>query len=507
MSIPDLISRLEQADAIVREGFDDNAPPGFALGVVFQGMPVLESHYGYADLETRRPVTSNTVFRIGSISKTFTAIAIMQLWERGCFDLHDPITDYLKAFEIHPPRSDAPAITIHHLLTHTSGLGRGETFREFVDTYGHFSGRWKSRFGSLNEFYGPHGLHPMIPAGEKYSYSNNGYAILGQLIEDVSGLSFADYMHQHVFDTLGMTASDVVMGAGVQCALASGYRGRSGQYVAIRPTEILQQGAGALMCSLKDMMTFVIAVIRQDERLLRAETWQLIQQPHWQLDPRLWADAYGIQFYTLGGHRIYNQSGGAGGFNANLTFSPDHQLGIVTLSNRTLTIETYRIAKVLMRYLLDVRPAISEADRRASSPRLSKDQLETFTGYYAPSSGWKTNIDFYTDVGFAGVMITLEDGLLRMRSDLGRLADGIHLYPDADDPYLFHGQLGSGRPFIFHRSTTGQIDGLLFDFHHHLHRRPLTTTLKHRLRQVMGWSIVALILLGVLLNRMRKSRH
>ncbi|MAU12695.1 MAG: hypothetical protein CL607_22930 [Anaerolineaceae bacterium] len=507
MSIPDLTSRLEHADDIVREGFGDNPPPGFALGVVDESVPVLESHYGYADLETRQPITSNTVFRIGSISKTFTAIAVMQLWERGCFELNDPINDYLKAFGLHPPNSDAPAITIHHLLSHTSGLGRGETFREFVDVYGHFSGRWKSRFRSLNEFYGPQGLHPMIPAGEKYSYSNNGYAILGQLIEDVSGLSFADYMRQQVFDSLGMTASDVVMRGGVGRALAGGYRGRSGQYVPIRPTEILQQGAGALLCSLKDLMSFVIALIRQDERLLRTETWQLMQQPHWQLDPRLWAEAYGVQFYTLEEHKIYNQSGGAGGFNANITFSPDHQLGIVTLSNRTLTIETYRIAKALMRHLLDARPAISEADRHASSPRLSKNQLESFTGYYAPSPGWKINIDFYTDFGFAGVTIAIEDGLLRMHTDLGRLADGIHLYPDADDPYLFHGQLGGWCPFIFHRSARGQIDGLLFDFHHHLHRHPLTTSLKHRLRYVMGWSLATIILLGVLLHRMRKSRY
>lgn len=507
MSILNMMSRLEHADTIVREGFGNNPPPGFALGVVYQGMPALESHYGYADLETRHPVTSNTVFRIGSISKTFTAVAIMQLWEQGCFELNDQVNDYLNAFGIHPPSSDAPAITIHHLLSHTSGLGRGETIREFIDVYGHFTGRWQSRFQSLNEFYGSRGLHPMIPAGVKYSYSNNGYAILGQLIEDVSRLPFRDYIRQHVFEPLGMTASDVVMSMKVRPALAQGYRGRFGQYVPIRPTEILQQGAGALMCSLKDMMTFVIALIQQDERLLRKDTWQLMQQPHWQLDPRLWADAYGVQFYMLEGHRIYTQTGGAGGFNANITYSPDHQLGIIALSNRTLTVETYWIAKKLIRHLLDASPVISEADHSASSPHLSSDHLESFTGYYAPSPGWKTNIDLYTDLGFDGIHIIVENGLLKMYTDFGRLADGIHLYPDADDPYLFYGQPGDWYPFIFQRNATGQIDGLMFDFHHHLHRRPVAVSLKHRLKHGMWWGIAAIILLVALLRRMSKSRQ
>ena len=507
MLMSDVEARLAHSDEIIREGFGDNPPPGFALGVVYQGIPVLESHYGYADLESRHPVTSNMVFRIGSVSKIFTTIAIIQLWERGCFALDDPVNSYLNAFGIHPPTMDAPPVTIHHLLAHTSGLGRGETLRELLEAYGHFSGRWNPRFNSLNAFYGSAGLRPMIAAGEKYSYSNNGYAILGQLVEDVSGLPFAEYMRQHVFDPLDMAQSDVVLSDRTIPTLATGYRGKVGQYVPIRPTELLQQGAGSLMCSLKDMMTFVTALIRHDERLLRADAWHLMLQPHWQLDPRLWAEAYGTQFYMLDEHRIYNQAGGAGGFNTNLIFSPDHQLGIIALSNRTLTIEAYRITKKLMHHLLNAAPVISQSDRRASSPHLSFDQMESFTGYYTPSHGWKTNIDFYTDIGFAGLHIIIDDGQLKMHTDFGRIVDGIYLYPDADDPLLFHGHLGSWHPFIFHRSSSGQIDGLVFDFHHHLYRRSVTVSLKNRLKRVMGWGVATIMLLIVLLRRVRKSRH
>jgi hypothetical protein len=107
----------------------------------------------------------------------------------------------------------------------------------------------------------------------------------------------------------------------------------------------------------------------------------------------------------------------------------------------------------------------------------------------------------------AGISITHEAGQLKLQTDWGRVANGIYLYPDADDALLFHGYLGSWRPFIFHCSATGKIDGLLLDFHHALQRRPLTDRLKYRLRHIIGWGFAIMLLLFLLQQGLRAARR
>lgn len=493
---PELEQRLAQVGELIPEALGDTPPIGFALGIVHDGELVYTWCDGYANSQQQSPVTPDTVFRVGSISKTFTAVAVLQLWERGCFALDDPVNDYLKAFGIHPPTPDSPAITIHHLLSHTSGLGRGETLRELIDVYGHFTGWWDSRFATLNDFYGAEGLHPAIPAGQKYSYANNGYAVLGQLVEDVSGQSFTDYMRQHIFDPLGMTHSDVILSERTNPTLAMGYTGKG---KSIRPTEIRQQGAGSILCSLNDLAAFLSAMIEQDKRILHPNSWQTMLQAHWQLHPHLWTVACGMEFYLLEGHRLYNQSGGAGGFNANLVFSPDHRLGAVALSNRNLTVETVLATWQVMRHLLDVPSPISEAEQEAKGRHATRSHWQELTGYYAPSPGWKTNVDFYTDVGLGGLHIEKQGDHLMMRAEFGHLAGGKRLYPDADDPLLFHVKFNHWNALIFQRDSSGQVDSLVFG-HFHLLRTPVEHSLKSRLKRLL-WVGVGVMLVRILFFR------
>lgn len=500
-----IIRRIEKADSLVKELIAENPPPGLAIGIIYQGNLAFKQGYGYANIEKALVASKDTVFRLGSISKTFTAIAIMQLWEQGLFKLDDPINQYLKAFEIHPPTADSPAITFHHLLSHTSGLGRGETIREFIDVLGHFTGWWKPRFTSLNEFYSPDGLHPIIPAGKKYSYSNNGYAILGQLVEDISGQPFAHYMHQHVFDPLGMAQSAVTMNSRVYSNLAMGYKGNANNYTPIRPTEICQQGAGSMLSSLHDMALFVKALLRHGQGILQPQTWELMCEPHWQSDSRLCGHGYGIQLQNFDGHYFYDYAGGAGGFNAYFAFDSNHQLGLIALSNRHLTSETVSITWHLMRYLLALPPVMSEGERASTGAIGTEYNWVELVGYYAPSPGWKTNIDYYTDVGIGGLHIYIEDNKLMMRSDYGRLARGKRLYPDSDDPLLFYVWFSRWNPYIFKRNEDGQIDSLMFDYFFILDRQPVTHSLKYRLKRIIGLSISLLVVLSLILKIRRKQ--
>ena len=115
---------LQEADGVIRAHVKKLGPlAGLAVGIVHQGKLIYTFNSGFADIKTRTPVTADTVFRIMSISKTFTAVALMQLWEQGKFQLDDPVNQHLKAMRVEHPDLNAPPITIRHLLTHTSGIG------------------------------------------------------------------------------------------------------------------------------------------------------------------------------------------------------------------------------------------------------------------------------------------------------------------------------------------------------------------------------------------------
>jgi len=149
-------------------------------------------------------VAEDTIFRIASLTKTFIAVAVMQLVERGLVDLDAPANQYLRAYQLVPARSGWRPATLRHLLTHTAGI------RELL----HLSGIWRlrdlgeavkagRRVPSLAEYYSP-GLRIDAEPGRRFMYTNHGFNTLGQVIEDVSGLPVGPYLRQHVFEPLGM---------------------------------------------------------------------------------------------------------------------------------------------------------------------------------------------------------------------------------------------------------------------------------------------------------------
>src|SRR3989337_3129245 len=114
---------LAQADGLIIAAMNEHALAGLAVGIIHDGALVYAKGFGLADAKEQRPVTPDTVFRIGSISKTFTAIGLMQLWEQGKFQLDDQVNEYLRAFKVQHRDPQAPPVTFRHLLTHTAGIG------------------------------------------------------------------------------------------------------------------------------------------------------------------------------------------------------------------------------------------------------------------------------------------------------------------------------------------------------------------------------------------------
>jgi CubicO group peptidase (beta-lactamase class C family) len=203
---------IDEADLTVKvaEVLDRWPSAGLAVGVVRDGSLAWFLGHGVADVESKAPVTQDTVFRIGSITKTFTAIAVMQLWEQGLVDLDAPANYYLRSFRLIPAKASFRPATVRHLLTHTAGIGY---FRRLPDLLrpGIGSGDRAGRSGvpPLAEYYRK-GLPVEVEPGTKWVYSNHGFAVLGQIVEDVTGQPLDHYLREHILEPLGMEHTDLI---------------------------------------------------------------------------------------------------------------------------------------------------------------------------------------------------------------------------------------------------------------------------------------------------------
>jgi CubicO group peptidase (beta-lactamase class C family) len=202
---------IDQPDLLAKVGaiLQDSSAVALAVGVVRNGSLPFFSGDGLADVALQSPITEDTVFRIASITKTFTAIAVMQLWEQGLVDLDAPANEYLHTYKLIPAKASFRPASVRHLLAHTAGI------REVL----HLSGLLRMRdlgetvplgrpVPSLAEYYHG-GLRIDAEPGTRFMYSNHGFATLGQIVEDVSGEPLDRYFREHLFAPLGMENTDL----------------------------------------------------------------------------------------------------------------------------------------------------------------------------------------------------------------------------------------------------------------------------------------------------------
>ena len=189
---PDLAAAIDIYEAWIRFTMHRNQQPGLAVGLVFADELIWGRGFGYADLASETPVTLDTRFRIASITKTFTAVSILQLRDAGKLNLDDPLTQHLDSYALR--YAGAPEITIRNLLTHTSGLPRDSHNPMWTDCD---APDWDEFVTAMQE------RPPTRAPYDKFAYSNVGYSLLGGVIAQVSGQSWASYIQRHILDPLG----------------------------------------------------------------------------------------------------------------------------------------------------------------------------------------------------------------------------------------------------------------------------------------------------------------
>jgi CubicO group peptidase (beta-lactamase class C family) len=300
--------------------------PAATIAIVRDGELFFAKGYGYANREEKIPVKADTtLFRPGSTSKLFTWTAVMQLAERGQLDLDADINTYLKSFQI--PATYPEPITMKHLLTHTPGFEEGALGYLFVKD--------ESGLMPMREALAAHIPDRVRPPGTWSSYSNYGTALAGLIVEDITGLSFAEYIEKNIFEPLAMERSTFREPLPEHLApdMPVGYRRKNGLYEAGDFEFISNFGpAGALSATATDMANFMIAHLQLgafgDQRILEEETALQMHSQLYTPEPRLPGMAHGFYESDIYGQHAIGHAGDTGYFHTDMALFTEHNVGL-----------------------------------------------------------------------------------------------------------------------------------------------------------------------------------
>ncbi len=312
-------------EAVVQDRMERDQVPGVAVGILWGGRRHVAG-FGVTHLEHPLPVTPETLFQIGSITKTFTGTLALILVEEGVLDLDTPVRSYVPDFRVADPEVSA-RVTLRHLLTHTAGW--------FGD---HFLDTGAGEDALARYVAEMAGLPQLAPLGEVWSYNNAGFYLAGHLIQQVTGQPFERLLRERVLEPLGMEHAYFDAGQVITHRFAVGHRtGRSGPRVA-RPWPLPRAAnpAGGLCCSVQELLSYAAfhleGLTSDGTRLLAPETLAAMQAPQ----VSLWQDRHcGLTWMVedTGGVRRISHGGATVGQTCLLTLVPNHRLAVAILTN------------------------------------------------------------------------------------------------------------------------------------------------------------------------------
>ena len=322
--------------------------PGAAMGIIIDGELVWVKATGVRETTDKAPVTPDTVFRIASMTKSFTAMAILKLRDESKLSLDDPVSRYIPALENLPyPTKDSPAITIRHLLTHSEGFPEDNPWGD----------RQLAQTDETVRAWMRAGIPFSTPPGTTFEYSNYGFGILGQIVTKASGKDYAAYVRDNILRPLGMNSSTFEMSAVPREHIALGYRFEDGGW---KPEPILAHGAfgamGGLWTSTRDLARYVAFLMsayppRDDADngpIKRSSAREMQQVGRFQPGSAFRGTVDGPLAFNAGGYgyglgvsqdcrfdHTVGHGGGLPGYGSLMRWLPEYGVGLIAMSNRT----------------------------------------------------------------------------------------------------------------------------------------------------------------------------
>lgn len=418
---------LAQIDHFVAESMQARATPGISLAITDRERLLATRAYGYADLGSLRPVTGETLFEFGSIGKSFTAICFLHLAEAGVVDLHAPVTAYLPWFSV---RSNHAPITIHHLLTHTSGLIGGSDF-----TPDQRYEVWSLRETEAAE------------PGKKARYSNVGYKLLGLVLEEVTGKPYAEIVRERIFTPLGMEAATGAITNDMRRRLAVGYSEffddrpwRPAHGFAPAPWLETNTGDGCLTANAADLATYLRMLLNRGEaphgRLLSEESFALMAGPYTEFGEGE-KYGYGLAIYEKDGRPRIGHGGGMVGYISSMTGDPEAGIGVIVFTNAMQ--DTDEIAEFALQSTINALAG----DPLPEPPAAPALDLDAYTGVYHSPRGSLT--------------VEIERGRLVLQSGDERILLEPLGFPPEPDTFLADHPDFDRFPIRFRRNEGGDV--------------------------------------------------
>jgi CubicO group peptidase (beta-lactamase class C family) len=308
----------EEIDALMNAKYKANEPGAAAL-ITKGGKPIYRKAFGMASLENNVSMTPEHIFEIGSITKQFTAVSILMLLEQGKLSLNDPVTKYIENYPMH-----GYTITVHHLLTHTSGIKSYTDMERWIK----ISRNDLSPLEMINMFKN----EPMdFAPGEKYLYNNSGYFMLGYIIEKASGIPYPDFLEKNIFEPLGMKNSFYGSHSKIIKNRALGYSKEENYKNAEYLSLTQPYAAGSIMSNVDDLLIWNQAI--QSNRLVKKETIQKAFTNYKLNSGKFLNYGYGWGLDEINGSGTIEHSGGIFGYSTNAIYLPKEDIFVAVFSN------------------------------------------------------------------------------------------------------------------------------------------------------------------------------
>lgn len=393
--------------------------PGCAVLVRDRGEIALCAGYGVANVEHSVPVTRQTLFQSGSIGKQFTAMAILILVEEGKLALDDPVSRHLDV-----PKS-WEAVTVRHLLTHTSGLG---DYPESFDV---------QRDHTEDELLEMIKAQPLgFAPGDEWNYSNLGYVVLGILIHRVSGKSYEEFLRERIFEPLGMKGARVISEEEIIPHRAAGYRLKNGRLLNqewVAPS-VNTTGDGSLYLSVNDLARWFEAL--DNKKLISPALYEEMWTPARLADGETadYGFGWGIE-ETDSGKRVLQHGGAWQGFIGMIQRYPDDGLSVAVFCNRAGAGAGY-IAQTIAGFY---RPKLAPPRRTAS--KLAPEKLQRYAGKYRLEDRF-----------------TIEIRAADQRLETTWLGEKVIMVPESETSFF---EEGSMRTFRFEVDAAGKVSAFI----------------------------------------------